>query len=628
MNTNINKCTDKNTNKATKTSWKSKQTTKINTVDKKNANIKKQKKGKKMYDLNQGLYSGLNNKTHGIEAGVLLAGDDVVNIKLTESKKNRGYIFYMQKDLQEIFKKSGSNAIDNEFQVHYWFLNFRYQAEDKSIIDIAIPTCYFNYEQFVTAGHVDFELKDVGPLSEKVMPLHNIKVNELLSFEIDKKISAIFGNKLTFEAMSVNFGTLHRHPGQSAHQNFSSTDLNINVTTEAHALGVVFPLADAEDDKPSFSAIIAIDGSTYYNKNTNNMIANLAHCEYRTANGKIQTGLNYEKNRCIAFNVIPFEQPSIVEKLFGSKPTRKSIVKYSNTENTLFNLEEKLLDIFEELESKWEASTLAVLQDNVKVKVHITSSFANKNINNSLYNNLGLYGTEDETQSYSEYFKGKILNTDSKEEADLKKDTETKVMQRSPYDKYLFAKSELTKINQNLTFIDIVKKYISIENEKKYLQTIDNTVQSLNDLISDYNIMSRLFLGKGHREEELSFYVANNIVDFRDISDFLNENINTAMAIVEESHLNIQLLKDYEATDSNALRSNHLYKNPFVEDSTNNSSEALEKNEVYDDMADAEAAQKQTNEYVKENNTVHFPTEPESGVVDTILGAVTKFMKG
>lgn len=567
---------------------------------------KKTKKGQKMYD--SGLYGGVVNT--GIVNSTLLTGEDVVNISLTESKKNRGYIFYLQKDLQEIFKKSGPNAIENEFQVHYWFLNFRFKAEDRSIIDIAIPTCYFNYEQFVTNGHVDFELKDVGPLSEKVMPLHNIKVNELLAFEIDKKINEAFDNKLTFEAMSVNFGTLHRHPGQSGHQNFSSTDLNINVTTEAHALGVVFPLADAEDDKPSFSAIIALDGSSFYNKSAANLVANLAHCEYRNANGKIQTGLNYEKNRCIAFNVMPLEQPSIVEKLFGEKPTRKSVTKYSNTENKLFQLEEKLLEIFEDLETKWEASTLAVFPENVKIKSYATA--AKITYIGGVQQFPGLYD-EDETSAYSDYFKNKAnikINTDSKEEASKTTTTgsgsSVKTTPKSPYDKYLYAKSELTKINQHATFIQIVKKYISIENEKNYLSSLDNTVEVLTDLLSDYNTMSSLYLGKGHREEEVSYYVNNNIVDFRDISDFLNENINMAMAIVEETHCNIQTLKDYEIADSNALRSNHLYANPFP-----SSDENVNKNET-------------TTESTVEIITI-TPEPEDNGVVDTILGAVNKF---
>ena len=610
----------------------------------KNLTKKQKKRNKAMYDNTLG--DGTLNYGFGVKLGAgtnayavqqnLLTGDDVVDIKLTDSKKNRGYIFYMQKDLQAIYEKSGPHAYDNEFQVHYWFLNFRFKAPDNSIIDIAVPTCYFNYEQFVTGSHVDFELKDVGPVSEKVMPLHNMKVNELLALEIDKKISAIFENKLEFEAMSVNFGTLHRHPGGSAHQSFSTTDLNINVKTEAHALGVVFPLADAEDDKPSFSAIIALDGGSVYSggyysnfESKAKKTANLAHCEYRTVNGKIQTGLNYEKNRCVAFNVMPSEQPSYVEKMFGSKPVRKSVVKYSNTENNLFLPEEKLLEIFEEVEQTWEASTHCVIPENVKLpkatvyvgNTKVVTTVASNGVQTKFtYANT----KKDDFSGYSS-----DIHENEADATDVGACATSKLTAKTPHEKYLLAKQNLTKINANRPFINAVKKYITIENEENYLGSLDVTFENLETILNEYNTMSALFYGKGHKEEEIRFYCMNGIVDYRDIRDFLNENIATAMAIVEETHTDIQTLKDYEIADNSALKNRHLYVNPYADLSKANTpeeAEALKKDEAYDSMADAEAAKKQADEYVKENDTV--VVEPESGVVDTLLGAVTKFMKG
>lgn len=586
-----------------------------------NSSKKKNKKGKKdMYNYGsreffseEELYYFNNGPAANQQ---LLTGDDIVNITLSESKRNRGYIFYMQKDLQSIYEKSGEHAYSNEFQVHYWFLNFRYKAPDNSIIDIAIPTCYFNYEQFVTSGHVDFELKDVGPLSEKVMPIHNMKVNELLAAGIDKKISAIFDDKLEFEAISVNFGTLHRHPGQSASQSFSNTDLNVKVVTERDALGIVFPLADAEDDKPSFSAIIALDGESYYSggiyssvQPTSKKTANLAHCEYRVANGKIQNELHYEKNRCISFNVIAPEHPSFVEKMFGGKQIRKTIIKYSNTDNSLFQKEIELLEIFEEIETSWSASTDLVLAENVKLPVQKNIVTAKKETTETATG--GYLNTKKEENNV-----GDIGNTTTNE---YKKHIAT-----TPYDKYLLAKQELTKINLNLDYIKTVKHYISIESEQKYLQNLGLNAMNLKKLIDDYNTMSLVFYGKGHREEELRFYIKNATIDQKDLSDFLNENINMAAAINEEVYENISILKTYEHNDPELLASRHLYKNPFVENVANTTKEEaeLKRDESYDAIADAEAEKKQTDEYVEKN------TEPGCDVKYTLLSAVSKLLKG
>ena len=233
-------------------------------------------------------------------------------IKETKSSKNQGIILISQQAMQEIYEKSGPLANSCEFQTHYWFLNLRYRAEDNSILDIAIPTVYFNYTQKVSGARIDFEMKDVGEISAKVLPIHNMKVGEILKSDFIKYIELYFG--VTFEKLSVDVGSIHKHPGSSKHQSFSGTDL---CTTPADH-GVVYPFGTCDNDKPNFAGIMALDSK----------VCNVAHYEYRTANGTLGTDISYTKGRCLAIMVNDkADTRSAVEKLFKAEPEEEFKIK-------------------------------------------------------------------------------------------------------------------------------------------------------------------------------------------------------------------------------------------------------------------------------------------------------------
>lgn len=227
-------------------------------------------------------------------------------IKDQNSPSNHGIILISEQAQQDIYTKSGPLAERNEFQTHYWFLNFRHVAVDNSILDIAIPTVYFNYKQTVSGAHIDFEMKDVADLSAKILPIHNMKVNELLAGNIKTKLENYFN--VPFQTISVDVGSIHRHPGSSKHQSFSGTDLAKTPTDH----GVVYPFGSASDNKPNFAGIMAIDSGS----------CNVAHYEYRTANGTLGTDITYSKGRCcaIVYKDRTPRQLSIVEQMF-TKPT-------------------------------------------------------------------------------------------------------------------------------------------------------------------------------------------------------------------------------------------------------------------------------------------------------------------
>jgi len=222
------------------------------------------------------------------------------SIKDVYSKTNQGITLISKATMQKVYENSGDLAKANEFQTHYWALNFRHKAEDGSILDISIPTVYFNYKQEVSSAAIDFDLKDVKEYSEKLEPVHHMKVNQLLATGIKEQLEEAIGVPLEMQHSDIN--SIHRHPGSSTSQRFSGTDL----TKTATEPGVVFPLASG-NETANFAGIMAIDSGTN----------NVAHYEYRTATGVLGTDIEYTKGRCAAIVIAPDSSISAIERLMG-----------------------------------------------------------------------------------------------------------------------------------------------------------------------------------------------------------------------------------------------------------------------------------------------------------------------
>lgn len=112
------------------------------------------------------------------------------------------------KTLQDIYENSGKLAEENEFQVHYWFLNLRKINEDGTIIDIQIPTVVYNYEQEVSFTSIDFQLEDVTKISDSLEEVANQKAKQIL---LNPKLKEYI-KKHNLIVSNVALGTLHRHP--------------------------------------------------------------------------------------------------------------------------------------------------------------------------------------------------------------------------------------------------------------------------------------------------------------------------------------------------------------------------------------------------------------------------------
>ena len=278
------------------------------------------------------------------------------DIKDLWTNSNQGIILIDQPSIQDIYTKSGKLAKDNEFQVHYWSLIFRFRAADQSILDICIPTVYFNYKQEVSGAAIDFSLKDVKEMSAKVEPIHNMKVNELLATPIKSELESLFN--VQFESTHADFGSIHRHPGSSASQSFSGTDLD----TDSDDFGVVFPFERASNDAPNFAGIMAIDDDT----------CNIAHFEYRTANGTLGTDLEYVEGRCKAIIVKAPTHLSAVESIIGASAPSPILTKSVRTPDTpvLRSVESIAVDLFHT--HNFQPSTHAISDTHLTRKTYVS----------------------------------------------------------------------------------------------------------------------------------------------------------------------------------------------------------------------------------------------------------------
>lgn len=276
-------------------------------------------------------------------------------IKDCTSSKNTGVILLDQRTVEEIQKNSGPLTNGNEYQVHYHALVIRFKAPDNSILDICIPTVFFNYKQQVSAAHIDFELSDVDNASEPLFPVHNVYANKLLATPLIDHIKALIPN-IEAEIIYTNLNSIHKHPGGSGSQSFSGTDLKKDHTTDT---GIVFPLSSAENDKPNFAGIMAHD----FNVN------HIAHFEYRTVNGTVnaetKTPIKYTKGRCIAYVKDKPTTISGIEALLGIPITDPSYKKLNNA--TFYPLVERITALWHQ--SEFLPATQFIDPKNITKKV-------------------------------------------------------------------------------------------------------------------------------------------------------------------------------------------------------------------------------------------------------------------
>ena len=287
-----------------------------------------------------------------------------VKLKIADSKSkdNLGILFVNDEDINKIRTKTGKLANDNEYQIHYWALYIRFSMDDGSLMDIAIPTVYYNYKQKVTAASIEFNLSEVDDIGKQLEPIHNMKVNEIMNNENFKKylenIKKVYGF-VKYEFLAHHLGQIHKHPGSGYmdSDSFSGTDLDTKIDNP----GICFPFGKFETKEllPSFGSII---------HNTFNG-AKIVHAEYRLAY-QYKNTIQYEKNRCIAYAYKQNHEISNISKLLGNTETLESYTKVDNIEpegeEILSSIRNKIFNLFKEI--KYSANTEFIISKNVSEK--------------------------------------------------------------------------------------------------------------------------------------------------------------------------------------------------------------------------------------------------------------------
>lgn len=270
-----------------------------------------------------------------------------------------GIHLHTEKALKDFRDKSGmKKTFTDEYQHHYWAAVGRLEMQDE-ILDVCIPLVLFNYDQEVSSGSVDFDLRTV------------VKVSESLSVLADtefEKFMESCGNKISekFPSMQwsiVPLNTLHVHPGSMS--TFSGTDYD----TDENDPGVCFPL-DKGTDQASFSSILlhkyAEDSPI------------LARTECRLFN-EIKDKLIYSQGKCISYvRKIKDTNRGVIETMFLGPVVQTG---YYLRDRLGFSDGKDITKIFTDIfdESQYEPNTNNIFEKHVKKKVHIGYKQKNKN---------------------------------------------------------------------------------------------------------------------------------------------------------------------------------------------------------------------------------------------------------
>jgi len=174
------------------------------------------------------------------------------------------FVFFDGKTLNTITEMCLPRAGTSEFQVHYRSLAVHIEKDGFEVV-FSIPTSFYNFDQEVSTGSVDYELDDIDNEAEKVKEASNKVASDILTqipfFGALKQM----GYSVSFK--EGNFGSIHRHPGRFG---FSSIDLG----KDPESPGVIYRQKNTKDFYQTDS-VMYIDGTECEIYTTETRIVNL-----------------------------------------------------------------------------------------------------------------------------------------------------------------------------------------------------------------------------------------------------------------------------------------------------------------------------------------------------------------
>jgi len=138
-------------------------------------------------------------------------------------------VLFNLQTIRNIFNICLPNAGENEFQVHYRSMLFECRLKgNDAVLHVNVPTAFYNMDQLVSIGSIDFETDDIYESGEMVKPI-SMTYAKLLA-PVKNRLLETFD---TVEMLEIADNSIHRHPMDGG---FSSTDLD----TDLDEPGVIF----------------------------------------------------------------------------------------------------------------------------------------------------------------------------------------------------------------------------------------------------------------------------------------------------------------------------------------------------------------------------------------------------
>lgn len=206
------------------------------------------------------------------------------------------FVFFDGKTLNKITELCLPKAGSSEFQVHYRALAVHIEKDGFEVV-FSIPTVFYNFDQEVSTGSVDYELDDIDTEAEKVEEISKeMTANLLKQLPFFSALKQMDYN-VTFK--EGNFGSMHRHPGRFG---FSSVDLG----KDPESPGVIYRQKNTKDFYQTDS-VMYINGTECEIYTTETRIVNLKPSEDGGVDGdycqtptisifKPEKGINEEAN--------------------------------------------------------------------------------------------------------------------------------------------------------------------------------------------------------------------------------------------------------------------------------------------------------------------------------------------